>query len=57
MIKGQTFALRLLTNCVLLGITCTRTSAYHPHGNGQVERMNWTLKDMLAKTVEENQRN
>ena len=43
--------------CATLGITRTRASAYHPQGNGQVERMNRTLKDMLAKMVEENQRN
>ncbi len=43
--------------CRLLGIEQTRTSAYHPQGNGQVERFNRTLEAMLAKTVSENQRN
>ena len=43
--------------CATLGIIRTRASAYHPQGNRQVERMNRTLKDMLAKMVDENQRN
>lgn len=39
----------------LLGITTTRTSAYHPAGNGQVERFNRTLEAILAKTIADNQ--
>ena len=42
--------------CKLLGIERTRTSAYHPAGNGQVERFNRTIESMLAKMVRENQR-
>ena len=41
--------------CELLGIAPTRTSAYHPEGNGQVERFNRTLQSILAKTVDANQ--
>ena len=41
--------------CELLGIATTKTSAYHPEGNGQVERFNRTLESILAKTVDTNQ--
>lgn len=36
----------------LLGFHMTRSSAYHPEGNGQVERFNRTLEAMLAKVTE-----
>ena len=39
--------------CQLLGIERTRTTAYHPQGNGQVERFNRTVEAMLAKMVGE----
>ena len=42
--------------CNLLNIDQTRTSAYHPMGNGQVERFNRTIEAMLAKVVKESQR-
>ena len=42
--------------CKRLGIRCTQTTAYHPQGNGQVERFNCTLEAMLSKMVKENQK-
>ena len=41
--------------CEVLGMERTQTTAYHAQGNGLVERMNRTLKTMLAKVVRENQ--
>ena len=40
----------------VLGMNRTRMTAYHPMGNGQVERFNHTVEAMLAKMVKENQR-
>jgi hypothetical protein len=34
--------------CDVMGITKTRTTAYHPQCDGQVERQNRTLQDMLV---------
>jgi hypothetical protein len=42
--------------CRLLDIEKSRTTAYHPAGNGIVERFNRTLEAMLSKFVEEHQR-
>ena len=42
--------------CKHLEIERTRTTAYHPQGNGQVERFNRTLEAMLAKLAKENQK-
>ena len=40
-----------LCTCDLMGIAKTRTSACHPQCDGQVERQNRTLQDMLSKFV------
>jgi hypothetical protein len=34
--------------CDVMGITKTRTTTYHPQCDGQVERQNRTLQDMLV---------
>ena len=39
----------------LLGILNTRSSAYYPEGNGQIERFNHTLEAMLSKVTEQQQ--
>ena len=43
--------------CSLLGMKKARTTPYHPHCDGLVERLNRTLLDLLAKHVDENQKN
>ena len=40
--------------CSLLNIKKTRTTALHPQSDGQTERANRTLQDMLAKLAHEN---
>ena len=39
----------------LLGMRKIATSAYHPNGNGGVERVNHTMTKMLAKVVDQRQ--
>ena len=46
--RGQNFMSRVIrTLCAITGIKKTRTTAYHPQGNGQCERFNGTLLQML----------
>ena len=55
--QGANLTSNLISSlCQKLGITQTRTSAYHPQGNAQVERFNRTLEAMLAKTISDNQK-
>ena len=55
--QGRVFESELVREvCEKFGIHKTRTTSYHPASDGQVERMNRTLIDMLSKYVGQNQR-
>lgn len=49
--------LRAKSVCKLLQVTKTRTTPYHPAPNGQVERFNRTLLQMIRCYVDQNQKN
>ena len=40
-----------------MGIQKTRTTAYHPQGDGQIERQNRTLQEILSTFVSEHPNN
>ena len=42
--------------CLLFGIQQSKTTPYHPMGNGQVERMNRTIQSLL-RTLSVNEKN
>ena len=47
--QGRNFERTLLHKiCNFMGITKTRTTSYHPQGNGQTERQNRTMQAMLS---------
>ena len=55
--QGSNLNSEVITSlCKQLGIERTRTTAYHPQANGQVERFNRTLESMLSKVISENQK-
>ena len=48
--QGRNFESKIFSEmCQLLSINKTRTSAYHPEGNGQVENLHKTLRSILKK--------
>jgi len=54
--QGATFESQIISElCKLTGITKSRTTPYHPMGNGIVERFNRTLLNMLG-TLEPSQK-
>ena len=54
--QGANFESKLIQSlCSLTGMKKTRTTPYHPMGNGMVERFNRTLLNMLG-TLEESQK-
>ncbi len=56
--QDRNFESSLFRNvCSLLQITKTRTTPYHPASNGQVERFNRTLLQMIRCYVNQNQKN
>ena len=51
--RGSNFESELMTQvCKLLHVSKTRTTAYHPQGNAQVERYNQTIADIVAKLTD-----
>ena len=54
--QGRQFESRVMEElCKLLQIEKSRTTPYHPQGDGLVERANRTLLNMLSTVVEEHQ--
>ena len=55
--QGRNFESQVVTEvCDLLHINKKRTTAYHPQCDGQVERFNRTLANMLTMYVDKNQK-
>ena len=55
--QGRNFESALVREvCKLFGIRKSRTTAYHPEGDGLVERMNRTLVESLSKYVDTHQK-
>ena len=56
--QGANFESRLLKElCNILGVEKSRTTSYHPMGNGMCERFNRTLLDMLGTLQPDQKKN
>jgi transposase InsO family protein len=56
--QGRNFESKIIAAlCKILNIQKSRTTPYHPMGNGCVERMNRTLLSMMRTLTEEKKRN
>ena len=56
--QGRNFEAKLFTSLSkLLQLDKTRTTAFHPQSNAVIEKTHRTLLNMLAKTMDKNQRN
>ena len=56
--NGANFESKVIKKlCQLAGITKTRTTPYHPMGNGMVERFNKTLLNMMGTLTEDKKGN
>ena len=55
--QGKNFASETFKELTdILGVKTTQTSPFHPQGDGMVERLNRTLKDMLSRVINEKQK-
>lgn len=56
--QGRNFESELFKNiCQLFQISKTRTTPYHPASNGQMERFNRTLLQMIRCYVDQSKKN